>query len=145
MAAVQGKRQMNGTFGAIWVNGEKWIDVDSFSATVSPQYEDVNMAEDLGTHKKYMGWEGEGEIAVKKIYSRGATLMAEGVRTGVMPDITIVAKLDDPDAFGAERISLSNITFNEFTLMSFEMKTQAVDEFSFNFAEYELIDSVVPQ
>ncbi|MCB5028014.1 phage tail tube protein [Streptococcus mutans] len=142
---IQGKRQMNGTFGAIWVNGEKWVDVNKFSAKATPEYEDVTMSEDLGMHKKYMGWVGEGEIEVKKIYSRGAALMADAIKTGIMPDITIVGKLDDPDAFGAERISISEITMNEFTLLEFEMKSLAVEEFSFNFADFEFIDKVSPQ
>lgn len=133
---------MNGTFGSLWVNGEKWMDVESFDAKVNIDYEDVNMIEDLGTHKKMMGWNGEGSLTVKKVYSRGASIMATAAKSGVMPDVEMVGKLADPDAFGSERVSLSEITFNEFTLLKFENKSLMTEELSFNFGDYDLVDMV---
>src|SRR5690625_7944556 len=89
MAKIPSNRQINGTFGAVWVNGEKWMDVESFEARVTVNFEDVNMAEDLATHKKMTGWAGEGTLTVKKVYSRGATLLGDAVKNGVVPDINI--------------------------------------------------------
>ena len=140
--AIKANKVINGTFGAIWVNGEKWMDIESFESTVTMNFEDVNMAGDLATRKKYTGWAGEGSITVKKVYSRGASLMGDAAKNGIMPDITLVGKLEDPDAFGAERVSFSDVTFNEFTLLSFEQKTMATEEMSFNFGDYELIDQI---
>lgn len=139
---IKSNRQINGTFGSIWVNNEKWLDVQEFEAKVTLNFEDVNMAEDLATHKKITGWEGEGTLTVKKVYSRGSSLMANAVKEGSMPDISIVGKLADPDAFGSERIALNDITFNEFTLMAFTQKELATEELPFNFADYELIDLI---
>lgn len=140
--SIKSNRVINGTFGTVWVNGEKWMDVDAFEAKVTMNFEDVNMAGDLSTKKKYTGWSGEGSITVKKVYSRGSSQMADAAKTGIMPDITIVGKLDDPDAFGAERVSMSEVTFNEFTLLAFEQKTIATEELPFNFGDYELIDQI---
>jgi hypothetical protein len=142
MRKVRSNKVINGTFGAVWVNGEKWMDVESFEAKVTINFEDVNMAEDLATHKKMTGWAGEGSMTVKKVYSRGASLMAAAVKNGQVPDISIVGKLADPDSFGSERVSLSEITFNEFMLMKFEQKTLGTEELPFNFADYDLIDSI---
>ncbi|MEL3956923.1 phage tail tube protein [Caldifermentibacillus hisashii] len=142
MAKVTSNKQINGTFGSVWVNGEKWLDVDSFEAKVTLNFEDVNMAEDLATHKKYTGWSGEGTMTVKKVYSRGATLMATAAKTGIMPDINLVGKLADPDAFGAERVAINEVTFNEFTLLAFEQKTLMTEELPFNFADYDPIDLI---
>lgn len=142
MAKIKQTRQMNGTFGSLWVNGDKWMDIESFEAKVNVDFEDVNMAEDLATHKKMLGWNGEGSLTVKKVYSRGASIMSEAVKSGVMPDIEMIGKLADPDAFGSERVSLSEITFNDFTLLKFEQKTRMTEELSFNFASYDLIDYV---
>lgn len=139
---IRGNKQINGTFGAVWVNGEKWMDVDSFEAKVAVDYEDINMAEDLATHKKMTGWNGEGSMTVKKVYSRGSSLMARAVKTGILPEVTIVGKLADPDAFGSERVALNDVTFNEFTLMAFEQKTLATEELAFNFADYDPIDLI---
>lgn len=142
MAKIPSNRQINGTFGAVWVNGEKWMDVESFEARVTANFEDVNMAEDLATHKKMTGWAGEGTLTVKKVYSRGATLLGEAVKNGVVPDINIVGKLADPDAYGAERVAINEVTFNEFTLMQFEQKTVLTEELPFNFADYDLVDVI---
>lgn len=142
MSEIKSNRVINGTFGSVWVNGEKWLDVESFEAKVSLNFEDVNMAESLATHKKYTGWSGEGTITVKKVYSRGAALIGTAAKTGIMPDITLVGKLDDPDAYGAERVSMSDVTFNEFTLLAFEQKTLATEELPFNFADYDFVDLI---
>jgi len=142
MAKLKGNKQINGTFGSMWVNNEKWLDVETFEAKVTINFEDVNMAEDLATHKKMTGWAGEGSTTVKKVYSRGANLMANAVKTGIMPEISMVGKLADPDAYGAERVSISEVTFNEFMLLKFEQKTLGTEELPFNFADYDLIDSI---
>ena len=142
MAGLKANKQINGTFGSVWVNGEKWLDVESFEAKVSLNFEDVNMAGDLSTKKKYTGWSGEGTITVKKVYSRGAALIGTAAKTGIMPDITLVGKLEDPDAYGAERVSISDVTFNEFTLLAFEQKTLATEELPFNFGDYDFIDLI---
>lgn len=142
MPKLRANKQINGTFGSVWVNNEKWLDVDSFEAKVAINYEDVNMAEDLATHKKMNGWAGEGAMTVKKVYSRGANILANAVKSGVLPDINIVGKLADPDAFGAERVAINEVTFNEFMLMKFEQKTLATEELPFNFADYDPIDLI---
>jgi hypothetical protein len=142
MAKVKANKVINGTFGSVWVNGEKWMDVESFEAKVSVTYEDVNMSEDLATHKKMTGWTGDGTMSVKKVYSRGASLMANAVKTGQMPDVSIVGKLADPDAFGAERVAISEVTFNEFMLMKFEQKAIGTEDLPFNFADYDPIDII---
>lgn len=139
---LRANKQINGTFGSIWVNNEKWLDIESFEAKASIEYDDVNMAGDLATHKKMLGWEGEGTIVVKKVYSRGANLLGDALKSGIVPETNIVAKLDDPDAHGAERVSFDEVTFNELALASFEMKTLATEEIPFNFASYEYIDVI---
>ena len=142
MTKVASNKQINGSFGQVWVNNEKWLDVDAFEAKITVDYEDVNMAEDLATHKKMTGWNGEGSMTVKKVYSRGSNLLANAVKTGVMPNINIVGKLADPDAFGSERVALNEVTFNEFMLMKFEQKTLGTEELPFNFADFDPIDLI---
>lgn len=142
MSRYRSNKTINGTYGSVWVNGERWLDVESFEAKVTIEYEDVNMAEDLATHKKMIGWSGEGSMTVKKVYSRGATLLARAVKSGQLPEITIVGKLADPDAYGVERVSIGEVTFNEFTLLAFERKTLMTEELPFNFADFDPIDLI---
>lgn len=142
MAKLPANKQINGTFGAVWVNGEKLMDVESFEARVTISYEDVNMAESLATHRKMTGWGGEGTLTVKKVYSRGASLLATATKEGRVPEVSIVAKLADPDAYGAERVALNEVTFSEFTLLAFEQKTNMTEEMPFAFADYDMIDMI---
>lgn len=142
MSKIRSNKQINGTYGAVWVNNEKWMDVDAFEAKVTVGFEDVNMAEDPGTHKKMTGWAGEGSMTVKKIYSRGANILAKAVKSGIMPEINIVGKLADPDAFGSERVDIKEVTFNEFMLMKFEQKTLMTEELPFNFGDFDPIDLI---
>lgn len=142
MAKLKASRQINGTFGSVWVNNNKWLDIEEFEAKAALDYEDVNMPEDLATHKKLTGWSGEGTITTKKVYSRGASLLATALKRGEVPEISIVGKLADPDAFGAERVAINEVTFNEFTLLAFQQKTNMTEELPFNFADYEFIDLI---
>jgi hypothetical protein len=139
---VQSNQVMNGTFGSVWVEGELWLDTEAFECKVTVNYEDVNMSGDLGTHKKMTGWSGEGNLTVKKVYSRGANLLANSIKQGKQPFFSLVGKLADPDALGAERIAVKEVTFNEFMLMKFEQKTLGTEELPFNFADYDLINLV---
>ncbi|ABR48575.1 phage-like element pbsx protein XkdM [Alkaliphilus metalliredigens QYMF] len=139
---IPSNKQINGTFGALWLDGEKLADVDSFESKININYEDVNMAEDLATHKKMTGWAGEGTLALKKVYSTGASLIGQKLKEGIMPVFTMVSKLQDPDAYGAERVSMEEVTFNEFTLAKFAQKELQTEELPFAFADFELIDLI---
>ncbi|BEP28815.1 phage tail tube protein [Helicovermis profundi] len=133
---------INGTFGTIWVNNEKWIETKSFEAKVTGQYEDVDIAGKLGKSRKYIGYEGSGSINTNKVYSRGAKLLAEAFKTGNMPEIKIISKLSDPSSYGAERVIIKDVTFDEFTLAKFELKSPLEEELPFQFGDYELIDTI---
>jgi len=139
---MDGKRVINGTHGRVWVDNEPWLDVESFEAVVNVDYEDVNMAGDLATHKKQVGWNGTGSMTIKKVYSRMTKKMAEGVKKGQIPRMKIVGKLADPDAFGAERVAIYDVTMDSFTLMKFEQKTTMSEDVSFAYSDFEPIDLI---
>lgn len=142
MAKPEAKRVVNGTYGRVWVDGELWAEVDSFEAKVTISYEDVNFAGEGATYKKATGWAGEGSMTLKKIYSRVQRKMAAAVRKGEYPRCQIVGKVADPDAFGAERVAVNDVTFNEFMLMKFEQKTLGSEEIPFAFSDYDPIDMI---
>lgn len=145
MAKRSAKRVINGTYGAVWINGEKLLDLEKIELKVNIDWEDVHFPEDTGTHRKYLGWTGEGSLTVKKIFSRGASLLAKGVKSGNMPDVTITTKLADPDAYGTERVSVSEVTFNEFLLALIEQRTLLTEELGFAFADFDIIEEIKTQ
>jgi hypothetical protein len=139
---MDAKNIINGTFGTLWVDNEPWLDVESFEAVVNVDYEDVNMAGNLATFKKQTGWNGTGSMTIKKVYSRMTKKMAEGVKKGQTPRMKLVGKLADPDAFGAERVAIYDVTMDSFTLMKFEQKTNLSEDVSFAFSDYEPVDTI---
>ncbi|WP_274363713.1 phage tail tube protein [Paenibacillus thermotolerans] len=138
----KGNEIINGTYGRVWVNGELWAEVDAFEAKVTVNYEDVHFANEGGTHKKAIGWTGEGTMTIKKIYSRVQRSMAAAVRSGIYPRVEIVGKVADPDTRGTERVALHDVTINEFNLLKFEKRTLGSEEIPFAFSDYEMIDTI---
>lgn len=133
---------IRGSFGAVWLDGEELGSVKSFEAKVNLEYEDVDIMGELGKHKRYMGFTGEGTMTLYKIDTTVGKLIAEGIRNGKMPDFKIVAKLDDPTAYGAERVELTGVTINELMALKFENKALREEEVPFNFSDFRYIDMI---
>lgn len=136
------QRIMNGTYGTLWVDGEIWAECDTFESKVSINYNSVNFANDGATYQKAMGWSGTGTMTIKKIYSRVQNKMAENVRNGIYPRFEMVGKLDDPDAFGAQRVALHDVTIDDFELLKFDQKKEEDEQMTFKFSDYQMLDSV---
>ncbi len=133
---------INGTFGRMWINGELYSNVKSFESKVALNYEEVNMADDLATYQKYMGYAGEGSAVLHKIDTSIAILIEDGITSGVMPDIKIVGRLADPAAYGAERVEYSGVTFDELTLLKFANKEIQEEEVPFKFSTFKFLDKI---
>ncbi|GEC93510.1 phage tail tube protein [Brevibacillus brevis] len=140
MARNDSRKIVNGTYGRVWVDGELWAEVDSFEAKVTINSEDVTFANDPATYQKELGWAGEGSMTIKKIHSRVQRKMAADVKQGKYPRFSIVGKVEDPGASGAERVAIHDVTISEFMLLKFELKTTGSEEIPFKFSDYEMID-----
>lgn len=132
---------INGSFGRVWLNGELFANVISFESKVTGKFEDVDIAGELGTFQKYMGYEGAGTIKLHKIDSRMVKELADAFNTGVMPEFKIIARLTDPAITGEEAIELTGVTFSEL-MFNFEQKKKAEEEVPFKFAKFKYIDTI---
>lgn len=135
-------RVINGTFGSLWINTEKFANVKSFEAKISLNYEDVNFSEDLATHKKYMGWSGAGTAVLHKVDSAMAGMLADGIKSGELEAATMVAKLANPASYGAERVQLTGVYFDELMLLKFAAKEIQEESVPFTFDGYEFLDLI---
>lgn len=142
MNLVSKNNIIRGSYGALWVNENLLAEVKSFEAKVTLNYEEVSIAQELGTHNRYMGFNGEGTMVLHKVDSFLAGLLVDGIKSGEMPDIKMVGKLEDPTALGAERVELIEVTFDELTLLKFENKTILEQEAPFKFADFNTIDLI---
>lgn len=142
MSRLTGDRVINGTYGSVWFDGDLLAEVDSFEANVTVQWEDVNIAGSPATHKKAVGWTGEGSMTIKHVNSRIQRKMADKVKQGVYPRFQIVGKVADPEALGSERVVLNDVTIDGFNLLKFEQKTVGSQDISFAFSDYDMVDMI---
>ena len=139
---IKANQIIRGTYGRVWIDGELFANVKSFEAKLTLNYEEVDISNDLGKHQRYMGFNGEGTLTLHKINSKILAKLTKGIKSGEMPEISIVGKLEDPTALGAERIEFSEVTIDEVTALKFENAAIGEEEMPFKFADYEPIDLI---
>lgn len=138
-------RVMNGKWGMVYLQGEPVYEVDSFEAKIKLDREDVNFVGQMATDSKMTGWTGEWSMKIKKVFSRGASLLAANVKAGLDTRVQIISKIDDPDAYGSERVVIDNAWFNELTLQKFENGKIGEEELGGGFTDYSFPDMVAVQ
>jgi hypothetical protein len=84
---------------------------------------------------------GTGSISAHKVYTRN-TAQIDAILDGKDVRCTIVGKLDDPDAFGAERVALYNVSFDDETLADFAAGSPGKISYPFTFGRREWLDKV---
>ena len=133
------KRVMSGTFGELWWDGELIAECDKFSAKYTQNKEEVNLARQMISDTKVMGSKGTGSFRIYKVYSRFRAY-ADAVQAGEDVRGTFVSKLDDPDAYGSERVALYNVSLDEVPLVNWERKTIQRDEVPFTFTSHKFLE-----
>lgn len=132
---------MSGTQGEIWIDGKYMAQVTAFKATVKLIKEEVHQVKKMGKQYKITGWEGTGNVKMNHISSYFMDLMAENIKNAHQTIVTIIAKLDDPDAIGAERVVIRDATFDKLSLMDWSAKKLADDDYDFTFTDFDVMDS----
>ena len=142
MRTFNHNKVFRGTFGKVWVDGERMSNVKSFEAKAAIDYEDMNVNGDFVTKKRYMGYSISGTMTLHKFDSFIVSKYQAGLMNGDLPDMTIVVALDDPTAYGAERVQLRDVLLDEITLSKFENKTLTEEEVPFTAGSYEFLDLI---
>ena len=136
------KRVISGTWGEVWLDGDKVSECYGLKAKVSFNKEDIALCGQMASDKKVTSIECTGSLRMHKVTSRMALAIGENIRKGKDVRFTIVSKLKDPDAYGAERVVLSNVSFDDLTLADWEAKSVGKVECPFTFTDYEFLDEI---
>lgn len=131
---------MSGTQGEVWIDGQYMAEVTGFKAEIKLLKEEVNQVKRMFKQYKVVGCEGTGNVKLNHVSSFFIQLMAENIKNARQTVCTIVVKLDDPDAVGAERISITDATFDKLTLMDWEAKKLTSDDYDFTFTDFDILD-----
>lgn len=132
---------MSGTQGEIWIDGKYMAEVTAFKAEIKLIKEEVNQVKKMFKQYKVTGCEGTGNVKMNHVSSYFMNLLAENIKKARQTAVTIVVKLDDPDAVVAERISITDATFDKLTLMDWEAKKLTSDDYDFTFTEFDILDT----
>jgi len=135
------KRIMNGTHGQLWEDGDMWAECTAFQVKVSKTYEDKARAGLMATDRKLVSVKITGSITVDKVYTRHvddivAAMAGKDIRH------TLVGELDDPDAYGAERIAVYGVSFDDQTLADWAMTKSGTVTLPFAATGFKYLDTV---
>ena len=143
MAGFDPMRVVAGTFGQIWCEGEWLSNFNKCKASVDIGKANLKLAGDRWERHKVLSLKGSGSVSGYKISSK----LIEKVGTVALssqPSLRteLIVKLDDPEAFGVERIRLKNVMFDNIDLANWESGKEIEEEWKFTFEEYELLDPI---
>ncbi len=116
---LRGNKTLSGTWGEVWVDGDKIFECSKIEQKITANREDVQLGIDVDS--KITGLKGEFTLGVKRVYTRYTDVL-ENWKKGIDQRIQIICKLQDPDASGEqmERYATENCWFNDLPLVSYE-------------------------
>ena len=138
---TSGKRVMNGTKGKLYLDGEYVAGVITFNAKVTWTKETVYLDNTIMEDQKTISGRGTGSMELEKISSFMQVKVGEKIRSGLDVRFTLRSELDDPDAYGAERVEIQNVSFDEVTLVNWQKGTKTTETYPFTFSAWTLIDT----
>ena len=141
MNSYNPEQVMIGTQGELWIDGEYIAQVTAFKAKVKLNKEKVDQVKKMFTGYKPTGYEGSGTIKLNHVSSFFVEKMSANMKAAKQTKCTIIAKLDDPDAVGAERIVVRDATFDEMTLMDWTAKKLVEESYDFTFTDYDILET----
>lgn len=137
------KRVINGTFGEVWVDGEKIAECTACQLKVGKNKDTINLCGQFMTDTKATSASGTGSLTLYKVDS-GFAQKQSGLQNGVDHRCTVISKLKDPDSWGAERVAAYNVSFDDLTLADWQAATVGKVTKPFTFSRYEFLDQITP-
>ena len=143
-ARIPANRVMSGTWGELWVNDDLWAELAACQAKYSYNKSPVGICGSMMEDSKVTSVKGTGSITLNKVFTRNID-QANSLIEGHDVRAKIVMKLADPDAYGAERVALYNVSFDDETIMDFQHGQLVKTTHPFTFTKREWLDVVRPQ
>ncbi|MEY8372650.1 phage tail tube protein [Merdimmobilis hominis] len=140
--AFSANRTISGTWGEVWLDGELVSECYGLTAKAKFNRETVAQCGVMGNDGKITSIDFSGTMRLNKVFSRMSIKIGEKIQGGQDVRFTIISKLADPDAYGAERVVLKNVSFDDLTLADWEAKKNSAVECPFVFSDYEFLDQI---
>lgn len=131
-----------GTWGRLYVNNVRIANIKSFELKASMNYEDILVNGNLITQSKYTGSTLTGTMVVHKVDSYNIKLVKDAIKTGVMPSIKFMGELSDPNVNGDEAIEVTDVMFDEATLLSFTNGEVREESTAFRAGDFNYLSTI---
>lgn len=132
---LDASRVCSGTYGKIFVDGEWQTQVSETTADVEIDMKELLTCGSEWTGHKAGAKKGTGSLKEFKVTSK---MIENGFKK-----FEIISELDDPEAYGYERIRLKNCRVTKISLINFKPGEVIENEYPFVFDGYELLDKIV--
>lgn len=141
--ALDTSRVINGSYGEVWHEGKWLTNTQSAEATVEINKEEINRSGTRWVGHKVTSLTGTGTITGYKVTSDFIRLVGAVANDSSKPYVTeLILKLNDPESFGAERVRLKGVQFDQIPLGNFEVGSLIEEELPFTFSGYDLLDFI---
>ena len=137
------EKVLHGSCSEAFINGKRESLLTKIEVKVTGDFEDGAFCGDYGTFPIYNGYAIEGALTGKKSDSTLEVAIAEGYRTGIMPDIVLITALTNPVSRQVERWSVSGVVFTEVALANIEAKKAVERELPFKAETYKNLEAIV--
>lgn len=129
---LTGNETLNGSYGVLWINNVKIMEVKEVEAKVTADREDVIIG--LNKDSKITSLTGTGTLTLHKVYSRASSVL-KAWKKGNDKRVKLTFKIEDPDSYGQqiERVTLDNVWFNEIDLAKFSAGAKVEEVLTFGF------------
>ena len=122
MPVIPAEKRIDGMYGEVWVDGKWWADLIEISGTITVEKKPINPAGSVQTFNKRGRVTREGTCRFDKVDSRHEKKFIDSVNRSLQdrrnnraaawfPRFNMLLQLDDPDSWGAEKITLGGCEF----------------------------------
>ena len=132
---------INGTWGQMWYDGEYLAELTSAKAEVGYKKTAVSQTMKMANGQKITGLEPKGEFKLHHVNDSVMKKEQAAVKAGKTPTHTIIMGVDDPDAVGAERVTLFNCVLDKMILADFEQGKLGERSYAFTFDDWDPIET----
>jgi len=153
MPVIPAEKRIDGMYGEAWVDGVWWADLIEVTGTITVEKKAINPAGSVQTYNKRGRVTREGNCRFDKVDSRHEKKFIESVNRSLedrranranawFPRFNLLLQLDDPDSWGAEKITLGGCEFWNMPI-GFSLADMRQIELEFTW-EYESFGPNVP-
>lgn len=137
MNVLDASRTIHGSKGKILLDGEWQSNLTECTAEAELDKKELNLLGDDWTRYKAGSKKGTGSLSGFKVSSK--MIQQEFKR------FEVISSLEDPEAYGYERIRLMNCMADKLNLINLKANELVEEETPFTFEGYELLDPIVAE